>query len=90
MDDSVTSDSDGEGNGLHHGAQVTKLQRLNEEQALSNDRSVRSKQEYKSRDDEEAIPTDLIILGLPFTLEEQELKEYFEKHGDVDMIEVIF
>lgn len=74
MDESVSSGSE-DGDGNLHG--VTKLQRLNENDKYSNERS------------NEAVCSDLLILGLPFNLSEDEMKEYFSKFGQVNFVEVI-
>lgn len=39
---------------------------------------------------DKAICSDLIVLGLPFKLDETELREYFLEFGDVAFCEVCF
>lgn len=73
--------SDSEGDGILHGTQVTKLLRLNKEE----DESPVGENGGKSKVEG---CTDLLILGLPFKLEESELKTYFEKFGTVNLTEV--
>jgi RNA recognition motif-containing protein len=74
MDDAI--DSDSESSGLH-GGQLTKLQRLNEEDSLP------------SKKDEGAC-SDLIVMGMPFAFEEDELQIHFEQYGKVELCEVCF
>jgi RNA recognition motif-containing protein len=80
MMEEVSSDSES-GDGILHGTQVTKLLRLNKEEDDVGENGSQSKSE---------ICTDLLILGLPYKLEENELKEYFEKFGTVQLAEVDF
>ncbi|CAD5216271.1 unnamed protein product [Bursaphelenchus xylophilus] len=97
MDDSITSDSDGE-SGLHHGGQVNaKLKRLNEE---DDPRNKQNKEVFNKSDEsgdsdktggskEPKLPcSDLIVLGLPYKCTEKELREYFERFGKVVLCEI--
>lgn len=83
MDEAISSDSES-GDGILHGTQVTKLLRLNkeEEEGPVGENDSKSKQSGQ-------VCTDLLILGLPYKLEENELKTYFEQFGAVELAEVI-
>lgn len=59
-----------------HGAQVSKVLRLNKGEDGIDERSKKD------------VCCDLLILGLPYSLEEDELKEYFERYGAVSFVEV--
>lgn len=120
MDETVASDSDGEGSGTHHhaGGQVTaKLQRLNEEETPASgvsggggEKSASSASsggsseatavacvikepshedvESSLKDASGAPCSDLIVLGLPYKLDDAAFQQYFEQFGEVDMCEV--
>lgn len=61
------------------------------------ERRLRQSGTYKQKrlensedEDKKYVCADLIVLGLPFKLEEFELKEYFEHFGAVSRYEVFF
>src|SRR5689334_4982708 len=59
----------------------------------SSDSEKADKRQRKERknDDDASVPTkcsDLIVLGLPFKINEEEVKEYFEQFGAVALVEV--
>lgn len=55
----------------------------------SGDESVEKKKKSKRHNsDDKAICSDLIVLGLPYKLTDQEMKEYFEQFGTVILSEV--
>lgn len=52
--------------------------------------SKQKRLDSSEEDDKNFVCADLIVLGLPFKLEEFELKEYFEHFGAVSRFEVFF
>lgn len=97
MDESIASDSDGEGNGTHFGG--PKLQRLNEQEDTKAtltkqtsgkaERSEAASGDVKASDKSERSEcVDLIVLGLPYSLQEEEMRAYFSEFGPVQMCEV--
>lgn len=87
MDDTVSSDSE-DGTRNLHGAQVAKLQRLNKDS--DEVESAKKTDNFLNETKTSGVCSDLLILGLPFKLEESELKKYFEdNYGSVDYVEVL-
>jgi hypothetical protein len=77
MDNSVSSGSeDGDGN-----VQGAKMLRLNNDE--DDEKFSSQKQNAKNE------TVDLLILGLPFDLEEDKLRDYFSEHGRVIFFEVL-
>lgn len=85
MEDPASSDS--ENDGILHG---TKLLRLNKEEDDVPGGGSESKSNKSANEAKSEACTDLLILGLPFKLDENELKAYFETFGSVDLVEVLF
>lgn len=79
MDEGNTSDSDQSAGGGHH--QVTAKQKRTDEPPKEEKKQV-------EQDDDECRPTDLIVLGLPYKMTSDDLRNYFSTYGKLAMCEV--
>lgn len=70
-----------------HGGAASKQKRLSSGLEIKSE-DIKDKSS-KSSDDDLPECTDLIVLGLPFKITENEIREYFKQFGGVSFLDVI-